>query len=59
MAPLASSTELTTYVEPAEATERSSGVAGGIGLGALLILLTPLALAAWSAIGVAIYRVFS
>jgi hypothetical protein len=57
MEPLASSRELPAYVEPAEAGEGPSEAGEGSGLGALLIMLTPFALAAWFAIGLAVYRV--
>jgi hypothetical protein len=53
------STELQTYVEPAEATAGSRVVGEGVGLGALLVMLMPFALAAWSAIGFAVYRVLT
>jgi hypothetical protein len=51
----ASSRERPAYVESAEARESHAG-REGIGLGALLVLLTPVGLAAWLAIGVAVYR---
>jgi hypothetical protein len=57
MEPLASSSELPAYVEPAEASERPLEAGEGSGLGALLIMLTPFALAAWFAIGLVVYRV--
>jgi hypothetical protein len=56
MEPLASSPELPAYVESAEASEGSSEAGEGNGLGALLMTLTPFALAAWFAIGLAVYR---
>jgi hypothetical protein len=54
--PLASSPELPAYVESAEASEGSWEAGEGSGLGALLITLTPFALAAWFAIGLAVHR---
>ena len=56
MEPLATSRELPAYVEPAEASEGPLEAGEGSGLGALLIMLTPFALAAWFAIGLAVYR---
>ena len=53
MEPLAFSSELTAYAEahdvPSEADERG-------GLAALLVIASPFALAAWVAIGLAVYR---
>jgi hypothetical protein len=57
MEPLASSRELPAYIEPAEAGEAPLEAGEGSGLGALLMMLTPFALAAWFAIGLAVYRV--
>jgi hypothetical protein len=51
----ASSRELPAYVESAEPRESHAG-REGIGLGALVVLLAPVGLAAWLAIGVAVYR---
>jgi hypothetical protein len=45
------------YVESPEVTGGHLNVPEGIGLGTLLVLLSPLALAAWFAIGSAVYRV--
>jgi hypothetical protein len=53
---LAQSHELRAYVESAEASDGSEA-GGSSRLGALLILLSPFALAAWFAIGLAVYRV--
>jgi hypothetical protein len=47
--------ELRAHVESAEASD--GWEAGDSGLGALLIILSPFALAAWFAIGLAVYRV--
>lgn len=47
----------TAYVESTEAAGGPLDAREGIGLGALLILLSPLAIAAWFAIGSAVYRV--
>lgn len=55
MEPLAYSHELPAYVDPAEATDASEADEGG-GLGALLVIASPFALAAWLAIGLAVYR---
>ena len=56
---LASSSELPASIGLPEATAESRVVGEGIGLGALLVMLTPFALAAWSAIGLAVYRVLT
>lgn len=55
MEPLAYSHELPAYVDPAEATD-ASGADESSGLGALLVIASPFALAAWLAIGLAAYR---
>lgn len=55
MEPSASAHELTADAESAEAGDRSSE-AKGPGLGALLVIASPFALAAWVAIGVAVYQ---
>lgn len=44
------------YVESAEANDRHSRADEGDGLGAVVIVLTPFALAAWVAIGLVVYR---
>lgn len=51
------SRELPAYVESADPKEGPSEAGEGSGLGALLILLTPFALTAWLAIGLAVHRV--
>jgi hypothetical protein len=51
----AQSHELREYVESGEASDGSEP--GSSRLGALLVLLLPFALAAWFAIGLAVYRV--
>lgn len=48
--------ELPAYAESAEASDASSEAGEGSRLGALLVLASPFALAAWVAIGVAFYR---
>ena len=53
---LAHSRELRAHVDSVEASD-GLDAAEGSGLGALLILLSPFALAAWFAIGSAVYRV--
>jgi hypothetical protein len=45
------------FVESPEATGGHVDAPEGIGLGTLLIVLTPLALAVWFAIGSAVHRV--
>jgi hypothetical protein len=57
MEPLAHSREFPAYFESAEAREGPSETGESGGLGALLIMLTPFALAAWLAIGLAVSRV--
>lgn len=56
MEPLAFSRELPAYIEPAEANDGLSEVVVSSGLGALLVIASPFALAAWVAIGLAVYR---
>ena len=56
MEPLASSSELSAYVGSPKARESPSEADEGTRLGALLVVLTPFALAAWFAIGLAVYR---
>jgi hypothetical protein len=56
METLAQSRELRARVDSVEASDASEAGEGS-GLGALLILLSPFALAAWFAIGLAVYRV--
>jgi hypothetical protein len=56
MEPLASSRELPAYVQPAEANDGLSEAGVSTGLGALLVVASPFALAAWVAIGLAVYR---
>jgi hypothetical protein len=53
MEPLATSHELPAFGEHVDALD---GPAETGGLGALLVVLSPLALAAWYAIGSAVYR---
>jgi hypothetical protein len=48
--------QLPAHAESAEAAEGFSVLGEGIGLGALLVLLIPVSLAAWAAIGLAVYR---
>ena len=57
MEPLASSRELPTYLESAEARDGPSEAGESNGLATLLIILSPFALAAWLAIASAVYRV--
>jgi hypothetical protein len=52
----AQSQELRAYVESGEASDGSEA-GGSSRFGALLMLLLPFALAAWFAIGLAVYRV--
>ena len=59
MEPSAQSYAPTAYLESAEATDGPWDARDGIGFGALLILLSPLALTAWFAIGSAVYRVLT
>ena len=56
MEPLAPSREFPVYVDAPAASEGLSEAREDSGLGALLIVLTPFALAAWLAIGLAISR---
>jgi hypothetical protein len=56
---LASAREHSASFEAPEATEDSQVVGEGIGLGALLVVLMPVALAAWFAIGLMAYRVLT
>jgi len=56
MEPLASSREPPAYIEPAEANDGLSEAVVSSGLGALLVIASPFALAAWVAIGLAFYR---
>jgi uncharacterized membrane protein len=56
MEPLAYSRELPAYVDPAEANDRLSEADESSGLGALLVVASPVALAAWLATGLAVYR---
>lgn len=56
METLAPSGELPVHVDATGASECPSEAREGIGLGALLIVLTPFALAAWLAIGLAVSR---
>lgn len=56
MEPLASSRELTAYAESAEAHDVPSEAGERGGLAALLVIASPFALAAWVAIGLAVYR---
>lgn len=55
MEPLASSRELTAY-KSAEAHDVPSEAGERGGLAALLVIASPFALAAWVAIGLAVYR---
>jgi hypothetical protein len=57
MEPSAQSYASTAYVESTEGSDGSSGVGEGIGLGPLLVILSPFALVAWVAIGLGVYRV--
>jgi hypothetical protein len=57
MEPSAQSYASTAYVESAKAGDGSSDASEGIGLGPLLIILSPFAVAAWVAIGLGVYRV--
>ena len=57
MEPSAQSYAPTAYVESVEEADRPADVREGIGLGALLIILSPFAVAAWVAIGLGVYRV--
>jgi hypothetical protein len=57
MESLASSHELPASAEPAEARDGTADAGESSGLGGLLIILSPFALAAWLAIGSAVYRV--
>jgi hypothetical protein len=57
MEPSAQSYAPMAYVESAEATDGPWDAREGIGLGPLLVLLSPFALAAWVAIGLGVYRV--
>jgi hypothetical protein len=57
MEPSAQSYAPMAYVESAEATDGPWDARDGIGLGPLLIILSPFALAAWIAIGLGVYRV--
>jgi|Tabmets5t2r1_1033131.scaffolds.fasta_scaffold100978_1 hypothetical protein len=57
MEPSAQSYASTAYVESAEGSDGSSGVREGIGLGPLLVILSPFGLVAWVAIGLGVYRV--
>lgn len=56
MEPLAFSSELTAYAEPAEAHDVPSEAGERGALAALLVIASPFALAAWVAIGLAVYR---
>jgi hypothetical protein len=55
MEPLADSRVFPAYVESAEAGESPSETGESGRLAALLMVLTPFALAAWLAIGLAVY----
>lgn len=59
MEPLAYSRELPAYVDPAEANDCASEADESSGLGALLVVASPFALAAWLAIGLAVYRLLT
>jgi hypothetical protein len=56
MEPLASSRELPASAEPAETRDGTAEAGESNGLGALLVVASPFALAAWLAIGLAVYR---
>jgi hypothetical protein len=47
------------YVESADAAGGRAGAGEGIGLGPVLIVLSPFALAAWVAIGLGMYRILA
>jgi hypothetical protein len=55
----ASLRELPVFFDSVEARESPPEAGEGIGLGALLVMLVPIALAAWFAIGVVVYRVIT
>jgi hypothetical protein len=55
----ASLRELPVFFESVDARESPPEAGEGNGLGALVVMLVPFALAAWLAIGVAVYRVIS
>jgi hypothetical protein len=57
LAAVESSAHSYAYVESADATDGPAGAREGIGLGAVLVILSPFALAAWVAIGLGVYRV--
>jgi hypothetical protein len=57
MEPSAQSYAPTAYVESVEEADRSADAREGIGLGALLIILSPFAVVAWVAIGLGVYRI--
>jgi hypothetical protein len=57
MEPSAQSYAPTAYVESVEEADRPADAREGIGLGALLIILSPFGVAAWVAIGLGVYRV--
>jgi hypothetical protein len=59
MEPSAQSYAPTAYVESVEEAGRPADAREGIGLGALLIILSPFAVAAWVAIGLGVYRVLT
>lgn len=54
---LAPSSELPVFADSTDASGGRSEPGEGIGLGALLIVLTPFGLAAWFALGLAAFRV--
>ena len=56
MEPSVSSPTFPAYDESDQASEDPAEVGEGSGLALLLIILTPFALAAWFAIGLAVYR---